>query len=130
MSAAEKVETLLDVPGAIQAHDVEHEPVRFPHIPAFYGLYFVAMCKTAREFGYALALHGSMQRDCDIIAVPWTDAAIGSDELIAVLLERHGLLLGAGGKTQKPHGRIAVPLMMGGHFYFDISVMPRQGATP
>lgn len=139
MSGDGKVETLLDVPGSIQAHDVEHErdaakppATRFPHIPAFYGLYFVAMTKTARECGYALGLHGSMQRDCDIIAVPWTDEAVSADDLIARFVERHGLVKQSTGcPAVKPHGRLAYSLMMGGHFYFDVSVMPRTtGGTP
>lgn len=27
----------------------------------------------AKEMGYNLVLHGSMNRDCDLIAIPWVD---------------------------------------------------------
>lgn len=137
---SDEPQSVLDVPGALHAHDAEHvkvavaddgtelpQSVRFPFIPAWYGLYFVGMCKTARECGYALALHGSLQRDCDTIAAPWTEAAVSAEDLIARLVERHGLMLGnPGDGTAKPHRRRAWSLHMGGHFYFDVSVMPRS----
>ena len=34
------------------------------------------LCDVAREMGYALALHGSMNRDMDLIAVPWVVGAL------------------------------------------------------
>jgi len=97
---------------------------RFRYVPAFYGLYFTAMAETARELGWALALHGSMARDLDVMAMPWTADAATPEALVARIVERHGLIPGADGWEAKPHGRRSHSLMMGGHFYVDLSVMP------
>ena len=100
---------------------------RFEFVPAFDGLDFVAMAQTARSLGYALGLHGFMQRDLDVIAVPWTEDAVSAERLVEVLAERHGRLpIQAGGPVVKPHGRLGYNIMLGGHFYVDLSVMPRR----
>lgn len=36
---------------------------------------FRLIWEVARGCGYAIGLHGSMKRDVDLIAVPWTDEA-------------------------------------------------------
>lgn len=41
--------------------------------PGLYALYFEFLKEIAREHGYNLVLHGSMARDLDLIAIPWTD---------------------------------------------------------
>jgi hypothetical protein len=41
----------------------------------------------ARDHGYALAVHGSMYRDLDLIAVPWVDGASEPSVLIEALRE-------------------------------------------
>jgi len=93
-------------------------------VPAYYALYFVGMAETARELGYALTLHGSMQRDLDVVAVPWTDEAVSAVALVARLVERHGMRVTDDSPKNKPHGRRAWVLAMGGKFYVDLSVMP------
>jgi hypothetical protein len=107
---------------------------RFEPVPAFYGLYFVAMAKTARGLGYALGLHGSMQRDLDVIAVPWTEDAADADALVKALADAHGLRVSEDSPKVKPHGRRAYVLAMGGTFYVDLSVMStpesRRGGEP
>lgn len=94
------------------------------------------MRTVAREHGYALAVHGSLARDIDLIAVPWTEQAHDPHELLCDL---KGALAGIFGRTRfdprdddgcwnlKPHGRKArsIHVYCDGHFfYFDISVMP------
>jgi hypothetical protein len=41
--------------------------------PAFYAHCYQGLQKLARDFGYNLLLHGSMDRDMDLVAVPWID---------------------------------------------------------
>ena len=38
--------------------------------------------RIAWENGYSLAVHGSMERDFDVVAIPWTEAAISAEDLI------------------------------------------------
>lgn len=86
---------------------------------------FRLIWKVARECGYAVGLHGSMKRDCDMIAAPWTDEAVVAFELI----ERLCAALNAkviGPIAGKPHGRLGWNLQVDGYVkVIDISVMPR-----
>lgn len=95
-------------------------------IPAYYATLWQAMTKTAQRCGYALALHGSMNRDLDIVAVPWTEDCDTGFQLVAALCKAHGLIAGRPLKIVKPHGRVAYALVMGGSYYIDLSVMPRR----
>ena len=95
--------------------------------PAVYSFYYRQLHEAAYNKGYALALHGSMRRDCDIIAVPWTATAIGQEELIYYLAEYIGGYVEQESIPwvgQKPFGRMAWVIRIGGALYFDISVMP------
>lgn len=79
----------------------------------------------ARSHGYALALHGSGQRDLDLIAVPWTDDAKEAEALVEAL----AFCIHAQADqppTEKPHGRRAWIIQLGGGLYLDLSVLPRQ----
>jgi hypothetical protein len=100
-----------------------------------YVAYFSAMARVAESCGYALALHGSLNRDLDLIAVPWTAHCLDADDLVAALV-RHvdGLLhvpeTDGGQWSPRPHGRRAVVLLLTGGGYVDLSVMPRQEPVP
>lgn len=94
---------------------------------------FKLIWKLAREVGYAVGIHGSLKRDVDLIAAPWTDEAVGNYELIEQLC--NGLpakWLGYGEapcNLAKPHGRVAVTLQLEGYYKpIDLSIMPRQKA--
>lgn len=84
----------------------------------------------AREKGYAVGLHGSMKRDCDLIAAPWTDSAAPAQELIDHLcagLDAFALPHNDPRPTAKPHGRLAWALQIRDAYkkVLDVSVMPR-----
>lgn len=51
-------------------------------IAAVYASMLIPLRDLARECGYALALHGSMGRDLDLIAVPWVEDAIAPADLV------------------------------------------------
>ena len=106
--------------------------------PAYLGLYTL-LCETAREHGYALAVHGTMQRDLDLVAIPWIEEAADAVTLATAIARRCDLALGLiqGDGTplwepaRRPHGRLAwsIPLRHGDEAVVDLSVMPRQGGT-
>jgi hypothetical protein len=94
----------------------------------------------ARELGYALGVHGTLRRDIDIIACPWTAEAVSprtlAEALIEVVERVHGTaylswamcdpeitLNGLPGR--KPHGRLGWVINLGDGPYIDLSVMPR-----
>lgn len=82
----------------------------------------------ARECGYAVGVHGSLKRDVDLIAAPWTDEAVGNAELI----DRLCAALNAtriDGPERKPFGRRAVMLQIDGYYKpIDLSIVPRSTA--
>lgn len=80
----------------------------------------------ARVCGYALAVHGSMERDLDLIAVPWIDAACPPEALIRHLCEAiEADPIGA--VEYKPHGRVAVSIKKRGWYRkIDLSITMRN----
>lgn len=95
---------------------------------------------TARGKGYALAVHGSLFRDLDVVAVPWAEEACSAQELaeaICEMLVRCGLAFGwtadctDGKGHEKPLGRMAWSISLSRHDgprYLDLSIAPRAGA--
>lgn len=88
----------------------------------------------ARSHGYALAVHGSLARDIDVVAVPWTAEAVEAEALVAALAAEVERVNGHvyfrdrdKNPTEKPHGRRAWAIHLGGGPYIDLSVMPLQG---
>lgn len=117
------------------------KPVSAP--PSCYAVMYPVLVEIAKRHGYALAVHGSMRRDFDLLAVPWTEEA-GEPE--PMLLEMKAAAEGVWthhdwdhiGTTfehgsAKPHGRRAwsIHLTNNGCYgpYLDISVMPRRETT-
>ncbi len=52
-----------------------------------YASYIPSLQKIAGQCGYALAVHGSMKRDLDLIAVPWVKKAMTAESLVLMLQE-------------------------------------------
>jgi len=50
--------------------------------PHFYACCFPEMQEIAKNLGYNLIVHGSMNRDLDMIAVPWVDDPKSHIELL------------------------------------------------
>lgn len=119
------------------------EPTRTP----FFACLYHGLCVVAREHGYALAIHGTVVRDMDLIAVPWTNEAVEPETLVAALKDHlgacdyEGLLRqhkhltddmisqilareGNCNATDKPHGRKAWNLYLYFGAKVDLSVMP------
>ena len=102
------------------------------------------LAAVARKFGYAIGLHGSMARDLDLIAVPWTESAAPAETLVEAIRDAVGGFIRNDPPTQgnkwdlttrspsdKPHGRRAWSIYFSGHrFYIDLSVMPRWVVAP
>lgn len=115
-------------------------------IAPWYALIYKDLDRIAQRRGWNLALHGSMDRDLDVILIPWVEDADPVDKVIddfrifiegkanARSKERATRKRGFEPKTglahyhvtEKPHGRKAIGIMIGWYRYeIDISIMPR-----
>lgn len=84
----------------------------------------------ARECGYALAVHGSLARDIDLVALPWTPAALSPEQLAGALKQKLEKMYAVelevrpGEGQQKPHGRVCWAWWIRPWTYVDLSVFP------
>ena len=94
--------------------------------PAMYSHRLNEIQDIGKEAGYAIALHGSMQRDIDVVAIPWIKDPISPDELVEKLCDYLPAEM-AGTIGLRPHGRRCYTLLMGGSLFMDLSVIsPRE----
>lgn len=100
-----------------------------------YRLTIDAIRDAAKAHGYAIGVHGSLSRDIDLIACPWTvDAAPAADLAEAVRAAAAGAIPGGncwsmqGDPKPKPHGRLCWSFHFAAGGYLDLSVMPRVHA--
>lgn len=120
-----------------------------PTFAPFFACLYPSLCEVARKHGYALAIHGTVTADLDLIAVPWTEEAVDGEELRDALMAHIGscgyddLLRRAGldeaevakvmatkprdvtGAQLKPHGRRAWNLYLDAGAKVDLSVFPK-----
>jgi len=117
--------------------------------PAYCSLY-PALCDVARDHGYALAVHGTLSRDMDLLAVAWTEEAVDPIDLVKAIVKAVDGQMGMAGRSkgdgtfeevstwdpaEKPHGRLAWSICLrdfawnGTHPFIDLSVIPpRKGS--
>lgn len=105
-----------------------------PSLAAVYIGLYPMLAEVAREHGYALAVHGTLARDLDLVAVPWIDAACEPGELAAALCDRIKYAThphaGPMGPASKPHGRQGWTISLGNGAFIDLSVMPKRAEHP
>jgi len=114
--------------------------------PNLYAVYFPPLKQIAFKYGYNLVIHGSMNRDMDLIAIPWADELRQHLEMITEMSEFVGgkIMINDDNRlfSDKPHGRICyvIDIYRGGYscngdetkytytedpqYYLDISVTP------
>ncbi len=100
-------------------------------ITAWYAATYTQLERIAWRHGYCLALHGSMGRDVDMLAAPWTKDADSPERLVRAFIKaiykgQDKAWLKDRVPEQKPHGRIAYSFHLGSSgCYVDVSIMPR-----
>ncbi|UFH59852.1 hypothetical protein [Sulfurovum mangrovi] len=103
------------------------------HAPGYVAFYPM-LCEIAKSCGYSLAIHGSVQRDFDLVAIPWIEEANTQEALVEKLAKYADDVMGVAflgkdiidGPEEKPHGRVAYSIQLGNGAYLDISIMPRS----
>lgn len=98
--------------------------------PAFYAAVYEDIRQCAMDRGWAVALHGSLSSDMDIIAMPWESWASSFKILVMAISDLFDGNQISDNYTityhEKPHGRIVATIPIFGDFYLDISTMPAK----
>jgi len=95
--------------------------------PIYVGLY-PELAEIARSHGYALAVHGSMARDFDLICIPWVKEPSSPETVVDDITSRFAITRnGAPKPSIREHGRIVYTLIVSfGECFLDFSFMPIQ----
>lgn len=120
--------------------DKDHD---FGSLVCIYAQILPKIRAAAKEMGYAVAIHGTMTRDLDLLAVPWVEEAGDPIAFVKFIAETvGGYVIGDGvtergqvseEPTNQPHGRKSWNICWGGKVFIDLSVMPRKescGSNP
>lgn len=95
--------------------------------PAFYASMYEDIREVAMSLGWAVALHGSLKSDMDIMAMPWNESAAKFETLISAIsgLFEDNELAGqySVDYKSKQHGRVVATIPIWGDFYLDISTI-------
>lgn len=106
--------------------DMTKKPV--PNNAPTYMCMYPGLAAVARENGYALAVHGSLARDMDLIAVPWTEQAGSPEDVISAIEEKFSIKR-IGNLTTGMHGRLIQTIgILFGECFIDLSFVPRSPA--
>lgn len=101
------------------------------YAPVYAGALYPEWAQIARDHGYALAIHGSLARDVDLICIPWTDNPSTPEQVIQDITSKFAARRVGGPPSVKPHGRLAYTLSLGfGECAADLSFMPVLAGTP
>ena len=102
-----------------------------PTFAAAYAAFYPMLAELSRKNGYALAIHGSVVSDFDLVAIPWAKDATSADTLITTIAKYAGMFSAnksnvLHGPEEKEHGRKAWSILMGNGAVIDFSIMPMQ----
>lgn len=111
--------------------DKDHD---FGSLVCIYAQILPRIREAAKGMGYAIAIHGTMSRDLDLLAVPWIEEAAEPMALVSAIADAvGGYVIGdrvsergyvSDHPTEQPHGRMSWNICWGGKVFIDLSVMP------
>lgn len=98
--------------------------------PVYAAAMYPELAAIFQRHGYALAVHGSLARDFDLIAVPWAETVAPAETVLAEVTTIFAVKV-VGEAEEKNHGRIAYTLCVGwgecaADLSFLMSVMPNN----
>lgn len=90
--------------------------------PVYAAAMYPDLAKIFQSHGYALAVHGSLARDFDLIAVPWAETVSAAATVLDAVMEEFAVQVSPDSPAQRNHRRIAYTLICGfGHCQIDLS---------
>jgi hypothetical protein len=95
------------------------------YAPVYAAALYPQLTEIARKHGYAMAVHGSLARDFDVICIPWVPDPSEPRAVITDIVSQFVAKEIGGPPTMKEHGRMAYTLSIGfGECAIDLSFMP------
>lgn len=91
--------------------------------PVYAACCYPELAELCREKGYALAIHGSLARDFDLVAIPWRDEVSSEAELLEAIQKTFAITKILGPET-KEYGRVVYTLCWMGEAFMDFSFFP------
>jgi hypothetical protein len=96
--------------------------------PVYAAAMYPGLAAIFHRHGYALACHGSLSRDFDLIAVPWAESVSDAATVLQDVTTEYALKL-IGEPERKNHNRTAYTLSCGfGDCAIDLSFLPTSRA--
>ena len=84
--------------------------------PGLYAIFYEQLKDIAKIYGYNLVVHGSMNRDLDLIAIPWDDRCCFTKEQL-MIKEFQSYLTGV-----EPNGEVHFTILPGGRHSYIIDL--------
>jgi len=125
------LESTQDAP-AVFCSEPENHPMKTPDQikpncgPVYAAAMYPDLAAIFQRHGYALAVHGSLARDFDLIAVAWADKVSSPTAVLDAVMEQFAVTLSPDSPNVRNHGRAAYTLICGfGECRMDLSFLPR-----
>lgn len=91
------------------------------YAPVYAAALYPGLTQIFRDHGYALAVHGSVARDFDLVAIKWADQVSSVDTLFEAIRNTYSVS-DISEPIIKNHGRIAYNISFCfGDFFIDLS---------
>lgn len=89
-----------------------------------YACLYPQLTEIARKHGYALAVHGTMGRDFDLVCVPWIDEPSRPQNVVDEMTTSFSIMQ-SGEPESRQHGRMVYTIVLQfGECFLDLSFMP------
>lgn len=96
-----------------------------------YAAMYADLAEVCRRHGYALAIHGSLARDFDIVAIPWVATPSRPQAVVDEIVKMFAVQQVDGDPRTHEHGRICYSLpVCWGETCLDFSFMPTIAGSP
>ena len=95
-----------------------------PNYAPMYCALYPGLAEVTREHGYALAVHGSLGRDMDLICIPWIESPSDPGDVVKAITSKFHIRT-VGDPDTTHHGRERWTISVGfGECLIDLSFMP------
>lgn len=94
------------------------------YAPIYAACLYPELAESFRTKGWALAVHGSLARDFDLVAIPWHPEPVSPQACVGSICHYHSMKQ-IGQAVTKLHGRQVFTLALSfGECFLDLSFMP------